>query len=57
VVYKLTAVYDPAAQRALRWDDPALGIRWPLIDPPTLSASDAEAPTLAALTAAGQVPA
>lgn len=29
VAYKVTAFYDPAAERGLRWDDPALGIPWP----------------------------
>jgi dTDP-4-dehydrorhamnose 3,5-epimerase len=29
-LYKCTAFYDPAAEHALRWDDPAIGIEWPL---------------------------
>ncbi|HYD99296.1 MAG TPA: dTDP-4-dehydrorhamnose 3,5-epimerase [Alphaproteobacteria bacterium] len=29
VLYKVTAPYDPAADRGLAWDDPALGIAWP----------------------------
>jgi dTDP-4-dehydrorhamnose 3,5-epimerase len=57
VVCKLTAPFDPATQRSLRWDDPALGIRWPLVEPPLVSSPDAAAPTLAELTATGQLPA
>lgn len=43
VVYKATDYYAPEWDRTLRWDDPAVGIAWPLVDgrPPTLSAKDA----------------
>ena len=47
--YKCTALYAPQHERALRWDDPELGIRWP-IDRPTLSAKDAAAPLLSDAT-------
>jgi len=44
-LYKTTDYYEPASERALRWDDPALGIAWPDIgEPPTLSPKDAQAP-------------
>jgi len=47
--YKCTALYDPPAERAVRWDDSALAIDWPLNGMvPTLSAKDAAAPLLAA---------
>lgn len=46
VLYKLTAAYDPADDHALRWDDPALGIAWPLA-PAIVSRRDAAAPLLA----------
>ena len=46
-LYKCTAPYAPQHDRALRWDDPALAIRWPLGTPPLLSAKDAAAPLLA----------
>ncbi|MEM1128151.1 MAG: dTDP-4-dehydrorhamnose 3,5-epimerase [Bacteroidota bacterium] len=43
--YKCTAPYDPTGQHVLRWDDPALGIAWPLEDP-ILNPRDAGAPYL-----------
>lgn len=46
VLYKTTDFYAPTAEKCLRWDDPALGIRWPLSAPPVLSPRDAAAPTL-----------
>jgi dTDP-4-dehydrorhamnose 3,5-epimerase len=30
VIYKVTAPYDRAAERGVAWDDPALGIPWPV---------------------------
>jgi dTDP-4-dehydrorhamnose 3,5-epimerase len=49
LIYKCTAPYVAELDRALRWDDPALGIEWPLTAaaPPLLSAKDATAPALA----------
>lgn len=48
VLYKCTAPYAAAWDRALRWDDSALGIAWPMTEPgpPLVSAKDASAPTL-----------
>lgn len=42
-VYKCTDFYHPQSEVSLRWDDPALGIDWPLVNgqPPQLSAKDA----------------
>lgn len=48
VLYKTTAFYDPASERAIRWDDPELAIAWPSDIVPILSARDAAAPALAA---------
>jgi dTDP-4-dehydrorhamnose 3,5-epimerase len=45
VHYKASDVYDPATELSIVWDDPDLGIRWP-IDAPKLSAKDARAPRL-----------
>lgn len=30
LVYKVTDYYDPESERVIRWDDPAIGIEWPL---------------------------
>ncbi|GAB4263307.1 MAG: dTDP-4-dehydrorhamnose 3,5-epimerase [Thermoleophilia bacterium] len=38
--YKCTDYYAPEAEGAVRWDDPALGIDWPVADP-VISAKDA----------------
>lgn len=37
--YKCTGLYSPKDERTLRWDDPELGINWPVADP-TLSDKD-----------------
>ena len=47
VTYKVTAPYRADAELAIRWDDPALAIGWPLDGAPTLSPRDASAPLLA----------
>ena len=44
--YKCTAYYDPDGDFSLRWDDPDLGIDWP-IEAPVLSGKDARAQRLA----------
>ena len=49
VEYKCTDIYDPASEVGIAWNDPALGIAWPVTDP-TLSARDARHPSLANLT-------
>ena len=33
VVYQMAEAYHPASARGFRWDDPQLGIRWPLANP------------------------
>jgi len=48
-LYKTTDYYAPACERTLAWDDPEIGIAWPLEAPPILSAKDAAGLTLAAL--------
>jgi dTDP-4-dehydrorhamnose 3,5-epimerase len=40
-VYKATDYYSSEHERVLLWNDPALGIRWPLQGTPTLTAKDA----------------
>jgi dTDP-4-dehydrorhamnose 3,5-epimerase len=49
--YKCTDLYHPEAQFSLRWDDPALGIEWPLDGLPELADKDRNAPLLNALVA------
>jgi dTDP-4-dehydrorhamnose 3,5-epimerase len=44
--YKCTTLYAPEAERSIRWDDPQIGIVWPVREP-ILSKKDAAAPTLA----------
>ena len=48
VEYKCSRYYDPADQLAIRWDDPEIGIDWP-IRHPLLSAKDRNAPLLSQL--------
>jgi dTDP-4-dehydrorhamnose 3,5-epimerase len=50
VAYKCTALYAPECDRAIRWDDPDIGIRWPVVAP-ELSAKDAAAGPLATVPA------
>jgi len=45
VAYKCTEYYHPEAERSLRWDDPRIGIEWP-VDAPVVSAKDSAAPRL-----------
>jgi dTDP-4-dehydrorhamnose 3,5-epimerase len=42
VEYKCSEFYDPADEFSLRWDDPEIGIRWP-VQQPILSQKDASA--------------
>jgi len=45
-LYKTTAYYAPEWDRGVRWDDPAIGIQWPLDGAPQLSAKDQAQPPL-----------
>lgn len=48
-LYKATDYYAPEHERAIRWDDPSVGIDWPIAEQaPLLSAKDRAAPSLAA---------
>jgi dTDP-4-dehydrorhamnose 3,5-epimerase len=40
VLYKTTDYYDPESERCLIWNDPAVGISWPLNCEPVLSPKD-----------------
>ncbi len=42
-IYLVSAHYAPAAERGLRWNDPRLGVAWPMV-PQEISAKDANWP-------------
>jgi dTDP-4-dehydrorhamnose 3,5-epimerase len=46
VDYQLSSYYDPATESGIAWDDPDVGVEWP-IDEPLLSKRDKSAPRLA----------
>lgn len=48
--YKCTEPYSPSHELSVRWDDPGVGIEWP-VPAPILSDKDAAAPTLAGIPA------
>ena len=45
VLYKVTAEYSPGHERGILWNDPSIGITWPVAKP-FLSAKDAALPLL-----------
>jgi len=47
-LYKTTDYWIKEHDRTVRWDDPAIGVRWPLSGAPVLAAKDVNAPLLAA---------
>lgn len=51
--YLCTAPYDADADAGIAWDDPAVGVDWPIAHP-SLSAKDAKAPRLADVAAERQ---
>ena len=46
VIYKVTDYWAPEMEQVIRWDDPDIGIDWPITDP-ILVDKDRDAPTLA----------
>lgn len=46
VQYKCSATFNPNAQGEIRWDDPKVGIVWPLDGKPFMSERSANAPML-----------
>jgi dTDP-4-dehydrorhamnose 3,5-epimerase len=50
VHYRLSSYFDPATERGIAWDDPEVGVEWPL-DEPRLSERDRNAPRLAEIAA------
>ena len=49
IVYKCSDYYAPETEGSLRWDDPDIGINWPVTGEAVLSEKDAAAPLLAEL--------
>lgn len=47
VCYRVDAPYDPERDVTIAWDDPEIGIGWPLPEAAVLSERDREAPRLA----------
>lgn len=43
--YLVTELYDPSCDRSIAWDDPDIGVQWPIAEP-QLSAKDRSAPRL-----------
>lgn len=48
VEYKCTDLYDPASELGIAWNDPVIGIAWPISEP-LLSPRDSRHPTLDAV--------
>jgi dTDP-4-dehydrorhamnose 3,5-epimerase len=46
VTYLLSSTYDPASESGIAWDDPEVGVEWPVAEP-LLSERDKSAPRLA----------
>ena len=46
VIYRVSSYYEPELETGVAWDDPEIGIDWP-IDDPVLSERDKSAPNLA----------
>ena len=59
VQYKASGFWNRNCERSLRWDDPRLGIQWPLqlagVIEPLLAEKDAQAPALSMLESAGEL--
>ncbi len=51
VAYLLSSLYDPATESGIAWNDPDIGVEWP-VDEPLLSERDKAAPRLADVAAA-----
>jgi dTDP-4-dehydrorhamnose 3,5-epimerase len=56
LVYKCTTLWEQADDRAIAWNDPDLGIEWPVKDAAVLSARDRSAPRLREATVLPDLP-
>ena len=50
VTYLVSSLYDPETEAGIRWNDPEIGVEWP-VGEPLLSQRDIEAPTLGEVAA------
>lgn len=50
VLYRCSAFYNPEHEHTIRWDDPAIGVAWPITDP-LLSTKDHAGPSLSSIPA------
>jgi len=46
VLYRCDAFYAPNDDYGIAWNDPAIGVEWPLMEPPIMSARDQQHPGL-----------
>jgi len=46
IIYKITGRWSPQCERAIRWNDPTIGIRWPLSGEAIVSERDRSAPPI-----------
>ena len=42
-LYKASDIYDPQSERSILWNDPEIGVQWPIEGEPLLSAKDRSA--------------
>jgi len=47
ILYLISEFYAPAAERGIRWNDPALGVEWPVDEPAVISEKDRTWPDFA----------
>ena len=40
LLYLISEFYSPGFERGIRWDDPALGVKWPVTEPAVISDKD-----------------
>jgi dTDP-4-dehydrorhamnose 3,5-epimerase len=43
VMYMVTETYNPKLESGILWNDPTLGVKWPLVGEPVISARDLQA--------------
>ena len=44
IIYKCTGYYAPEAEGSIRWDDPSIGIEWPIFEELIINKKDTAAP-------------